>query len=62
MSNNTTKLFTTEDLKKAFQAGEYFKEIDLILELGLTEEGEDKPEPELNFEEWVKETYDINVE
>jgi len=57
MANNTLKLFTLNDLKNAFIAGESFESDTISVDTG---EKDELTEPD--FGDWVKEVYDINVE
>ena len=54
---NTLKLFTLDDLRNAFVAGETFEQDVINCDL----EG-DKEITELDFGDWVKKSYNINVE
>jgi hypothetical protein len=54
---DNTKQFTLQDLKNAFIAGESFESDTIGVDMG---EKDEVTEPD--FGEWVKESYDIDVE
>ena len=52
------KLFTLEDLRAAFCAGEDFENYTINLELGDEDDIEEKPD----WGDWVKQNYNIDLE
>lgn len=54
-------VFTTKDMRESFVAGCSFGETFLIIDMSLTEEGEEEPEEEPDFGEWMKEKYGIEL-